>query len=168
MCWLMSPWMHQLMKVAPVGGGMRADCPPTDKVHVHAPPRRCQHPVPVVAFCHFRGFIFWRVSSCCLCGLPSITAGLIETALSFQVESETVAFTSSSASEKVGQVRARRGRPLTSDLTPPPTRWSVFAPTRLCRPVVLFLRRAITTLSGPVCSVCSHLSVLFISIYISV
>lgn len=114
----MSPWMHQLMKVAPVGGGMSADCPPTDKVHGGAQPCRCQHPVPVVASCQCCGFICWCVSSCCLCALPSITAGLIETALSFQAESETVAFTSSSASEKVGQVGARRGRPLTSDAWP--------------------------------------------------
>lgn len=84
---------------------------------------------------------------CCLCCLPSITAWLIETALFFQVESETVAFMSSSASEKVGQVRARGGWPL----TPSPTCWSVRAPTRLCRIVVLFPHCAIATVSGPVC-----------------
>lgn len=166
MCWLMSPWMHQLMKVAPVGGGMRADCPPTDKVHVHAPPRRCQHPVPVVAFCHFRGFIFWRVSSCCLCGLPSITAGLIETALSFQVESETVAFTSSSASEKVGRVRARRGRPLTSDAWPDTSTHTLIG----VRSHSSVSARCTVSTSSPclaLFALCSHLSV-FISIYISV
>lgn len=39
--------MHQLMKEAAVGGDLRADCPPTCSVHVHAPPIRCQHLVPV-------------------------------------------------------------------------------------------------------------------------
>lgn len=63
-----------------------------------------------------------------------------------------------------GRAGQSSGR-LTSDAwpAPSPTHWSPFAPTRLCRPVVLFPHRAIITMSGPVSSLCSHLSVLFIS-----
>lgn len=47
----------------------------------------------------------------------SITARLIETALSFQVATVTVDYMSWSASEKVGQIKAPRGWPLTCVLT---------------------------------------------------
>lgn len=48
--------------------------------------------------------------------VPSIAAWLIETALSFQVASVTVEYMSWSASEKVGQIRALGGWPLTHAL----------------------------------------------------
>lgn len=48
--------------------------------------------------------------------VPSIAAWLIETALSFQVASVTVEYMSWSASEKVGQIRALEGWPLTHAL----------------------------------------------------
>lgn len=57
--------------------------------------------------------------------VPSIAAWLIETALSFQVASVTVEYMSWSASEKVGQIRALGGWPLTHALhLPTPPVWS--------------------------------------------
>lgn len=99
--WLTSPLM--LMNAAPLGGGVSADCPPTCNVHVGAPPVTVSS-LYLLTPCSWGGGHVWvrAVHVACV-----VAAWLIESALSFQVESETVAFTSSSASEKVGQVRAR-------------------------------------------------------------
>lgn len=60
---------------------------------------------------------YFNVYPWCLSFVPSITAWLIETALSFQVASVTVEYMSWSASEKVGQIRDQRGWPLTQHCT---------------------------------------------------
>lgn len=91
---------------------MITDCPPTYGIHVHRK-HCCHHPV-LNVYIHI-----WLCFHVCLCS----SQWFIETALCFQVGSGTVAFMSSSASEKVGQVRGQGGCPLTPDLTPSPTHW---------------------------------------------
>lgn len=107
----MRPSMHQLMKLA-----CRWKHDNWLSTHILYPRTQTTLLSSPVLNVYIRVWVCFHV---CLCS----SQWFIETALCFQVGSGTVAFMSSSASEKVGQVRGQGGCPLTPDLTPSPTHW---------------------------------------------
>lgn len=148
----MSPLMHQLMKVAPVGGGMRADCPPT--------PSRCQRPVPVVTLLTL--CIHILVCLVMLCVLSSLHHSVAHWDCIVFPGGERNCGVHELVCVRKGRAGQNSGR-LTSDLWR--LTWHLHPHADRCSlPLVCTVSTlCYLSVSGPVSSMCSHLSLLFIS-----